>query len=65
MSALCREDSGAMTGCRPVCAELATVTVIIPCHTGCELRLVRCRRHADRVAARIWPARVIREELTT
>lgn len=57
---MCVHDSGSATGCRPACDSPAVVEMT---HTGYRgpyaVRL--CRRHADRLAGRIYPDTVTGE----
>lgn len=57
----CNEDSGSMTGCRPVCDRPATREVTIS--SGLRLRL--CDRHARHAAARAYPDTVTNDHALT
>lgn len=54
----CAADSGSATGCRPVCADPATVTVTYEGYRGPYVTRL-CADHARTVAPRIWPYAVL------
>jgi hypothetical protein len=52
---MCQEDSGSMTGCRPICDAPAVRVLTYRPSCGPVLVTRLCDRHADHLPARIWP----------
>lgn len=57
----CAADSGAATGCSPICEAPATRVVRYTGYRGPYLTRL-CDRHADRLPARVYPDQVLSDE---